>query len=107
MLIFIVECAREKTKNVRSLEAIDGVLKELKKKKLNLKKLKKARADAAAAYADADAAYAAAAYAAYAAAYAAYAAADAAAAYAAADARKKEYVKFADHLLKLMKGCKK
>jgi hypothetical protein len=129
MLIFIVESARETTKNKRSLAAIDGVLVELRKDILDRDALLKARRAAAAAYADAAAAYAAdayaaayaadaadaAAYAAYADAAAAYAAdayaaayaADAAdaAAYAADAARKATYVKFADKLLELIRYC--
>jgi hypothetical protein len=120
MLIFIVESARASTKNKRSLAAIDGVLVELRKDVLDLDALKKARAAAAyAAYAADAAAYsayaAAAVYAADAAyaAYAAYAAvADAASAaaysaYAATDAAaEKEYSKFANKLLELIRGCK-
>jgi hypothetical protein len=129
-LIFIVESARENfdhEKFPKTLTAIDGVLLELRRDKIDLEKLREARraayaaaaADAAyayAAYAAADAAYAYAAYAAAdAAAAAAYAAADAAdAAYAAADAayaadaadaayaRRNAYVKFADKLLELI-----
>mgnify|MGYP007100081219 CR=1 FL=1 len=130
MLIFICEAAREKTDNKLAHDYIDGVLTELKKDKLDLIALQKAKlrrppryyaaayaadaaADAADAAADAAAhadaaAYAAAAYAAYAA--AAYAAADAAADADAADADaaeyETEYVKFADKLLELIKGCK-
>jgi hypothetical protein len=116
MLIFIVESARENTKNEKSLKAIDGVLLELKKDVIDYPALRAARAAAAAAaaaaaYAAADAAYAAAAAAAAAAAYAAadaaaYAAADAAYAAADADARSKTYVKFADKLLELIRECK-
>lgn len=85
MLIFIVESAREKTKNERSLKAIDGVLNELKKEVLDLEKLKIARRAAATAAATA----------------AAYAAAAAAAAY----ARENEYKKLAEKLIDLMKSA--
>lgn len=56
MLIFIVESARETTKNERSLRAIDKVLVEFKKDIIDLPKLIVARdaACAAAAYAAAD-----------------------------------------------------
>lgn len=107
MLIFIVESARENTKNKKSLAAIDGVLLELRKNVLDIPSLLKARTAAA----DATAAAYAAAYAADAAAYAADAdddAADAAsyvAAYA-ANARSKEYEKFADKLLELIRECR-
>ena len=85
MLIFIVEQARTKTTNERSLKAIDGVLTELRKDALDLTQLREARS------------------AAYAAAAAAYAAADADAADAAA--RSNAYVVFADKLLELMRNC--
>ena len=99
MLIFIAESAREKTKNKKSLAAIDGVLLQLKKDVLDLPALREARG---AAYAAAAAAYAVAEAVAEAAAYAAaYAAAAADAAY----ARENEYVKFADKLLELIKNC--
>ena len=108
MLIFILESARTRTKNERSLKAIDGVLLQLRKDVLDLPALREARAAAAAAAyaaAYADAADAADAYAADAADAAAYAAADAA--YAdAADARENEYTKFADKLLELIHACK-
>ena len=123
-LIFVVESVREKfdhKKNPMQLAAIDGVLKELRRDKIDVEKLREARsaAYAAAAAAAAFAAYAAdaAADAADAAAAAADAAADAAAADAdaadaadadAADAaaRANEYVKFADKLLELLRECK-
>ena len=124
-LIFIVESALERfdhEKYPKQAKAINGVLKELNRDKIDFDKLKNARATAATAAADADAdaaadAAAAATAAAYAAVYAAAAAAayaadaDAAAAYAAyaaayAAAGEKEYKKFADKLLELLKECK-
>jgi len=115
-LIFVVESTLDTFDHKRFPQiknAIDGVLVELKKDKIDIEKLRKARADAAAADADADAADAAA-YAADAADAAAdaYAAADAAAyaadaaAYAADAARGKAYKKFADKLLELFRGLK-
>jgi hypothetical protein len=122
MLIFIVEFAREKTKNNKTLAAIDGILSELRKEKIDKEKLMKARVKALAAAdaavdADADDADAAAAYAAaYSAAYSADTAAAYSAAYAAAYSaaysaeagtfRQNAYNKFADKLLGLMTGLK-
>lgn len=78
MLIFIVEQARQHEKNEKSLAAIDGVLTELRKDVPELYLLRKAHA--------------------YAASGAASYAADAA-------ARTKQYDKFADKLIELLKGC--
>jgi hypothetical protein len=104
MLIFIIESVRTHIKNEKLLAIVDGVLAELRKDVLDLNALKKARADADAA---ADTAYAAVVAYAYAVDAAANAAAAAAANTAAAsDAKQKEYSKFADKLLELIRKCR-
>lgn len=112
-LIFIVESAREKFDHAKQpiqLIAIDDVHRELKKEIINKDTLLKAQANAYAANACAAACAAyAAAYAAAATYTAAAAAANACAAYAAAaytaDAKGKEFEKFADKLLELLRNC--